>query len=216
MNAHVVVTALAALLLLQGREADARAAAQDPAPAADLTLPQLVDRCFGSSEAGRAAFAELQQRAERDYAAVFAQWEAEPAGPRRECLDHALQLPAVRAATVIVAGAIGKLDTIQGGVVDYHRLDAWFTTPDVVRADDEARGQLHSGFFAVVSGTSSDTWLVQQLRTSLEREVARGPRVWLFERAHLQRGTGEQARHLEIAQWTSLPAAAAACIRRLP
>ena len=210
MNSHVVAAALAAGLLFPGRW-------QDPAPPAELTVSQLVDRCFGSSEAGRAAFAELQQRAERDYAAVFAQWEAEPEGPRRNCLDQALQLPAARAATVIVAGAVARLDTIQGGVVDYHRLDAWFTTTDVLRADDEARGQLHSGFFAVVSGTSRDAWLAQQLRVSLEREVAKGPRLWLFERTRLQRPrAAEQADHLEIAQWTSLPAAAAACVRRLP
>ena len=193
---------------------------QDPAPpAADVVLPiaEVVDRCFGGSEASRAAFAELQQRAEGDYPAVFTQWEREPEGPRRECLASALQLPAARAATVIVAGAISRLATEQGGVVDYHRLDAWFTTPDVMRADDDARGQLHSGFFAVLSGTSRDAWLALQLRANLEREVAKGPRVWLFERTRLQRPRdAQQSDHLDIAQWISLPAAAAACLRRLP
>lgn len=194
----------------------APASAPAPTPAVRAALLAVVDRCFGSGADRDAAATELVAAIERDYAAAFAIWENEPDGRRRTCLEHALQLPAVRAAATIVAGAVERTETVQGGVVDYHDLLAHFAAPAILRATDDHRQTLAQGFLRLLRGSSWDWWLADRLAGEFDRARAVGPRVWLFvPEEYVHRRPQQRERVMVLLQWQSLPIAAAPCIARL-
>ncbi len=192
---------------------------QDPQPAAaslaDVPLATVCEQCFAGGDAGAKAQQELARRVENDYPAVFAAWESAANDRQRQCLEHALRIPEARAAGTIVSGAIARTETVQGGVVDYHTLLAHLTKPEVLRARDEDKDTLAHGYVELLRGSSWDWWLADQLAASIDRERARGPRVWLFvveEYAH--RRPQHDDRPMVLLRWSSLPATALPCLRR--
>lgn len=215
---HVATIAPALLfpLLLSGHALPAQEQ-QEPAPPVTADgVRALLDRYLDQvgSDAGRQACTELAAWIERDYPAVFAVWRQE-SGVRRTCLENMLSIPAVREAAVVVHGAVVRTEVVQGGVVDDHRRLLHFADLRVLRAGAEARAGLREGSFALLRGTSRDSWLAAQLAANVER--VQGARIWLFQPRMLlePRVEGGPEVAVIVQEWTVLPAAAAPCVREL-
>lgn len=194
------------------------AVAQDQA--SDRVRAQL-DRYLQNvgNDEGKAAVAALLRAIDGDYAAVFAVWrgfDRERQQRERECLGHLLQIPAIESAAAIVTGSRDRCETLQGGVIDHHDLLLHLADAEVLRVDPAIADDLRRGLVPILSGTHEDHWLAQQLANNLR--AVDGPRVWLFakvRRLTTEGGGGGPGRTIELREWISLPAGAAACVREL-
>lgn len=155
-----------------------------------------------------AARAKLEAAVQADYPAVHAAWQKALDGRAKAWLEHLLLLPEVEEAEVVLRGRIARIETIQGGVIDYHQVVVWFEKLEIVSAPDDERAVLaETGTFVVARGTHDDSWLCAVIRRDLER--IEGVRTWAFRARDLRSGDAGGNHWLRVRQYTLLPAAAA-------
>lgn len=182
-----------------------------PAPTSS-DIVALAERCPGG---GSAAYLELVRAVQGDPDAAWPACAQMARGAARDALERALGVPELRSAHLVVAGRIAKVETIQGGVVDYHTLLAHLEDTEVVSGFHEATAEAErNGTVAVLRGTSRDWWLADTLKRDLERITDQ--RTFVFRRCdlfHRQRPGDTSALALTLLEYTTLPRVAATVLR---
>lgn len=160
----------------------------------------------------KAAQRDLAAAIDRDYRAAYSAYERTKNPRAKSCLRYMLQLPAIEAAEIVLRGKLAEVETIQGGVVDYHWVIVHFTAVEVLRAPrEERRAILRTKTLKVAMGTSQDAWLCALLRRDLER--IEGTRTWVLRPRDLRYGDKERPRVLRVREYELLPAAALDAVR---
>lgn len=99
-------------------------------------------------------------------------------------LSWLLGIPMIKSARLILFGKIKKIEHIQGGVIDYHKLLLHFEgAKELKRSAVKTERLGQDQVFSLASGTHLDTWLCELMKRDLER--IDGEHVFLLNRRQL-------------------------------
>ena len=127
-------------------------------------------------------------------------------------LEHAEFVPT---AAAVFTGRLATTEIIQGGVIDYRKLLATFTSSEVLRDNDGILIRGDQGIHVNLGrGSSRDTWLLDVLDREAQRHDQQAlwilhPRTYRYEAS-----TGSEAGML-LLEFTVLPASGAPLARAL-
>ena len=158
---------------------------QDPASKPD-GFATLAQQCAGGGLPASEALQRLPVEIAADYAGAYAAWRALPEGKPRTILGSLLQLELLGEAEVVVSGVLAQVEADQGGVIDHHTVRLTFGQGLAVHRAPAAiaRELMHDRTFAVLRGTSRDTWLASVLVRQLRATT--GAHTFAFVKRSLQ------------------------------
>jgi len=130
----------------------------------------------------------------------------------KDQLSWLLSIPAIRSARLVISGKIVRIQQIQGGVVDYHKLllhldGAKELKPSAVKRERLDEDQV----FELAWGTHLDTWLCSLMERDLSRVT--GEHVFVLNRRelHYEHGHGPGTTFVYF-EYEILPSAAVAVV----